>query len=402
MVDQIPRLADLRGAAWWFLYQNRRKAYQHLYSGRWGDVVEGWVAQAAICRSRLGHEMLSARLPLSAGSPLRDLALSEFFAEIPSGSTRAVGEVILTRTAGSMPGGIIRAGHRFQKTADTTAHPPVPGAEYTAEVTVSVAPATISAIIPVIATAPGTEANTYIDLADPSMETELSPASSSDALFDTNFSVTGVRAAGGSVSISDTLIRAIARSCYTGRQGPNSWAAVAGVLTAGRGVECAQYFEDPANSRGVVYVADASWASSDRLCELLAQDLRGQPGRREWLGFGSKVDVLGVRNYSISIVATLQTREAVDETSIIPSLVKAARYYFDERLGWWNYRTNTLAAALCAADSRIIGCTMVSIQNTNGSSTFPQNASKWVPHDDVWLLHYLVADDGMRITFVTV
>jgi hypothetical protein len=390
MADLIPRLADIRGAAAWYLYQNRRKAYEHLNSGRWGDFIEGWVAQAAVCRARLADEMLSARLPFSEGAALLELALSEYFIETLPAQTTAVGEMSLVRLAGSYTAGEIKAGHRFRKEAKPASTPPVTGASYVAERTVVVNQGETSTFVPVVATAPGDGANTPVGLPD---------ASAEDPLYDTNWLVSGVQAAGGGLVPTDDVVRSLARQTYTGRQGPNAAAILAGVLSAGRGVAHAEYFEDPAAARGVVYVADSSWAHSARFVELLEQDLRGRPGTRPWLGFGAKVDVMGILSSTITVTATIQVREAVDENELTAELAKKARWYFDERPGWWTYRKNTLASALCSVDPRIIGCPSVEVRY--GNAIVAESAQRWQPDGYTKLPHLLLASNGLRVTFTT-
>src|SRR3972149_1707332 len=340
--DQIPRLADYRSAAAQFLYDNRRRAYSHLYAGRYGDAVEGWVAQAAICRSRLKDELFQARLTKADGDGLRELVLSECFAILSADAgTAAIGEAVLVRpVSGNMPGGVIRVGQKIFKTADDQANPPI-----------------------------------------------LGPA----------FTVYDIVAGGGSTGLDDSVIRDIGRHCYLGRQGPNDSAVLAGVLSAGRGVRHAAYFHDPDGHRGVVYVADASWAWSAALRSLLAQDLRGRDGQRSWLGFGASVEVLGIQSIRTVVHATVQTRETVDATELKAPDVNACKWYFDVRPGWWTYTNKTLAGAICNADRRIVGVPSVSLTNPDGTAV-TETAARWVPSGDVLLPHYYLASDGVRLT----
>jgi hypothetical protein len=390
--DQIPRLADYRSAAAQFLYDNRRRAYGHLYSGRYGDPVEGWVAQAAICRSRLADELRQSRLTMATEDGLRELVLSEYFAILTGDQgTAAIGEDVLVRpVSGNMPGGVIPAGTKIFKTADDQANPPILGAEYTIVSPAVVQPNSASVIVLLECTSTGEHGNA------PYLDGDL-VLGTSEALFDPAFTVYEIVAGGGSIGLDDKVISDIGRYCYLGRQGPNDAAILAGVLTAGRGVRHAAYFHDPGGNRGVVYVADASWGWSGSLTGLLAQDLRGRTGQRQWLGFGACVDVLGIQSVRTVVHATVQTREPVNDAELQAAITKACHWYFDERPGWWTYTTSTLAAAICRADRRIVSVPSVSLTSPSGTA-IAETVGRWVPWGDDLPLHYYLVSDGVRLT----
>jgi hypothetical protein len=390
--DQIPRLADYRSAAAQFLYDNRRRAYTHLYAGRYGDAVEGWVAQAAICRSRLKDELFQARLTKADGAGLRELVLSEFFAILAEDAgTAALGEAVLVRpVSGNMPGGVIQAGQKIFKTANDQSNPPILGAEYIITQPAVVQPNAAAVGISVVCSSTGEHGNT------PYMDGDLT-AATCETMFDPAFTVYDLLASGGSVGLDDAIVKDIGRHCYLGRQGPNDSAIQAGVLSAGRGVRHAAYFHDPDGHRGVVYVADASWAWSYRLCHLLSQDLRGRDGQRNWLGFGALVDVLGIQSLRSVVHATVQTRETVDPNELASSVIKACKWYFDVRPGWWTYTNKTLAGAICNADRRIVGVPTVSLTNPGGT-VLAETAARWTPSGSTLLPHYYLASDGVRLT----
>jgi hypothetical protein len=65
--------------------------------GRYAAVFEGWRAQFALLRARLGDEVRAARLPFAEGQALTDLARSEYETPRREEATRALGEVILVR-----------------------------------------------------------------------------------------------------------------------------------------------------------------------------------------------------------------------------------------------------------------------------------------------------------------
>jgi len=389
--DQIPRLADYRSAAAQFLYDNRRRAYTHLYAGRYGDAVEGWIAQAAICRSRLKDEVFQARLTKAEDAGLRELVLSEYFAILSAEEgTAAIGEAILVRpVSGTMPGGVIRAGQKIFKTADDQANPPILGAEYTVTQPAVVQPNATGVGLSIVCSATGEHGNTtYLDSLI---------AGTCEPMFDPALTVYDILAGGGSTGLDDSVIRDIGRHCYLGRQGPNDSAVLAGVLSAGRGVRHAAYFHDPDGHRGVVYVSDASWAWSYALRSLLAQDLRGRDGQRSWLGFGASVEVLGIQSVRTVVHATVQTRETVDSTELMAAVIKACKWYFDVRPGWWTYTNKTLAGAICNADRRIVGVPSVSLTTPDGTA-IAETAARWVPSGDVLLPHYYLASDAVRLT----
>lgn len=394
--DQIPRLADYRSAAAQFLYDNRRRAYGHLYSGRYGDPVEGWVAQAAICRSRLADEMRQSRLTMASGDGLRELVLSEYFG-ILSGDqgTAAIGEADLVRPQSlNMPGGVIPAGKKIFKTADDQASPPILGAEYTIIEPAVVQPNALSVRVYLACTATGEHGNA------PYLDGDLT-AATCEPMFDPAFTVYDVLAGGGSVGLDDRVIADIGRYCYLGRQGPNDASVLAGVLTAGRGVRHAAYFHDPYGNRGVVYVADASWGWSGRLLSALYQDLMGRSGDRSWLGFGASISVLGVQSLRTVVHATVQTREPVNSNELTTAVTKVCKWYFDERPGWWTYTNSTLAAAICRADRRIVGVPSVALTNPNGTA-IAETVGRWVPNWDDPIPHYYLAGDAVRLTIEAV
>jgi len=394
--DQIPRLADYRSAAAQFLYDNRRRAYTHLYAGRYGDAVEGWVAQAAICRSRLKDELYQSRLTKADGEGLRELVLSEYFAILASEEgTAAIGDAVLVRPISvNMPGGVIRAGQKIFKTADDQASPPVLGADYTIVQPVVVQPNVSVAGVKLLCSATGEHGNI------PYLDGDLN-AGTCETMFDSAFTVYEMYAGGGAVGLDDQVIQDIGRHCYLGRQGPNDSAILAGVLTAGRGVRHAAYFHDPDGHRGVVYVADASWGWSTHLCQLLGQDLRGRDGQRNWLGFGALVEVMGIQSIRTVVHATVQTREVVNATELTTAVAKACKWYFDDRPGWWTYTNKTLAGAICNADRRIVGVPTVELTSPAGTA-ISETSARWVPSGSTLLVHYYLVSDGVRLTIQTV
>src|SRR6187402_2229103 len=125
-MDQIPRMADLLSKAVTALLgdlSGDRRAARERYAnaGRYGDILRGWRGQAELIRARLTDEVMSARLDRRGGQELKDLAKSEYFAELPPDPQFAVGEAVLLRTVvnnsssatGAFSSGVIPVGTRL-------------------------------------------------------------------------------------------------------------------------------------------------------------------------------------------------------------------------------------------------------------------------------------------------
>src|SRR6478752_262398 len=256
-MDQIPRMADLLSKAVDALLgdltgDRRSKREWYANHGRYADVLRGWRAQAEVVRAQLSKEVLATRLDGCSGQDLKDLAKSEYFAEIPDVPQKAVGEVVLARTVtntndsptDNFSSGVVPAGTRVKVAALPTAIYPLQDAEYATTQPLqwidygdsflrtnngdgTWTHIQISAPILVEATREGPHANLPLTHGSTvsAVGLELSLAST---LFDSSFSVYSLAAAGGTLGTADTQIRALARAMSNGRNGPTAGAVVAG------------------------------------------------------------------------------------------------------------------------------------------------------------------------------
>jgi hypothetical protein len=290
-------LGDLVGA---------RRAARERYAqsgptgGRFGDIVRGWRGQAEVIRARLTKEVMATRLDRCDWQELKDLAKSEYFAELPSDPQFAIGEATLTRevvnanpsTTGNFSPGVIPAGTKLKRAGDPLYFVPLLDAEYQMiEPQVCGQDDTMPPIGPsleleyihrqsfsvkVKATREGPHAN--IPVFTNPIGVSLSFVGK---LFDPLFIIFELSAAGGTLGIVDDQIRALARALATGSNGPTGLAAIAGALT-NSGVRRVAYYDDPVAAVGLLFVADESWASSVEYRTQVLQALRARP----WIGWG--------------------------------------------------------------------------------------------------------------------
>lgn len=94
----LPTLGQVIGRAKDALVAERPSAAKHIESGRYATIIAGWRAQFAVARSHQAQHVLAARLPTSTGQALTELTRSDYDTERNVDVTRAVGEVVLTRT----------------------------------------------------------------------------------------------------------------------------------------------------------------------------------------------------------------------------------------------------------------------------------------------------------------
>src|SRR6478609_6303241 len=140
---QVPRVSDLLGPAVDALVEgldDRAKVERMrlVNFGRWNDVLRGLGGQATLARAHLTREIIATRLiPENTGQPLRDLASSEYFAELPSDPQYAIGEMYLTRQVindnptmgGNFVRGVIPAGTKLTR-PQSNGEIPLPEADF--------------------------------------------------------------------------------------------------------------------------------------------------------------------------------------------------------------------------------------------------------------------------------
>lgn len=391
-MDQIPRMSDLLGPAVVALLGDLtggRRVARERYAqsgetgGRFGDVLRGWQGQAEIVRARLVKEVMATRLDRCGGQELRDLAKSEYFADLPPDPQKAVGHVTLRRTVvlgsatpltGNFAFGVIPAGTKIKRQGSPTGTVPSQDAEYeTTEAAVcgtddNLAPAPVgdgtfthqqTVFIPVRATREGPHANIpyYVGIA-------AQGATVSSSLFD-KFTVTALESAGGTLGVVDDQVRALARAMAVGSNGPTSRAAIAGSLTS-PSVRRAVYVDDTILAIGTLFLSDESWATSLAFRQAQLQALRERP----WIGWGCRVNVGFLNNLGVVVAPKILLRSSKYDTaqSDITENVKTALVrYFDERPDFYTWTLNAIGAVIAGADKRILACTAVSVTDVDGA-----------------------------------
>lgn len=372
------------------LLKARPKAAKALYVGRYADVLRGWEAQAARFRRYLAEECAAARLPSAEGLALLELAGSEFWASIVPDAQTAVGEAFLFRTIGGFPAGSIKKGHRFARTANTNARPPIAAAQFVASAPVYVAAGQQSVTVPLEAVTPGTDPNAlqFVGSSPPA-------GTAVDALFDAAFATAGVLSAGGSAGMNDPWARLIAAASYCGQFGPANTALIAGAFQVPRVRHTALTLD---SDRGVsrLFVADISWGSSGRLATIVAQNLRDR-----WLGFGARAEVLPIKNELINVTAsvTLKGPQFLDDISDINDSIRLAiKSYFDDRPDFWTFRNRALRGLVSQCDKRILTCSAVAVLDSVGV-TVAEPAST-LSGSATYATHFFLTDDAISTTFV--
>jgi len=393
-VDQIYRLSDVLAPAVDALLGDltgARRSARERYAqsgplgGRWGDVIRGWRGQAEVIRARLTKEVMATRLDRCGGQELKDLAHSEYFAEIPNEPRKALGEIIFVRSVtntepssiGNFTAGVIPQGTTFKRQGDPLFVVPYQAAEYVSLQAVACgtdddpgeAPIDLgggnwqhlqTVIVDVEATREGPHANVprFLDLALPPVPTVQGK------LFDPLLVVQSISAAGGTLGVIDDQIRALARAMALGSNGPTETAAVAGALT-NTGAHHAVYVRDPVTATDVLYVADESWSGSERYFSELTRTLYDYP----WIGWGCRIALKSVQNRSAVVRPSILLRDPKDlfaASEITAQVETALRAFFDDRPDFYTWTLNAIGAVVGGADSRILACTAVGVFRLDG------------------------------------
>lgn len=390
----------------------RPKAELHLAAGVYGDVLAGWEAQATIWRKYVASECRAGRLPLAEAAPLIELAGSEYWSDPDRTAQKAVGEVLIFRTltntnpsvTGQFPTGTIKQGSRFSLVANSAAKPPTQAAQYASTEPVYVgSDDTIttdlgggnfqheqSVSIPIEAATAGTQANT------PTVIGGVSPQGESvDALFDPTFTVAHLNAAGGSTGIDDPWSRIIAAAELAGFFGPNNEALVAGAMEVPR-VRHMAIALDLAAAVSQVFVADVSWAYSNRLLGLVTQNIA-----ETWQGWGCRFLTRPVRNQLIGTVATvvLDSTQSLSASADIAANIRAAlRSYFDDRPDWYTFQNRSVRSVIAHADKRILTCSSAEVRDQNDQAV--AEPPKKLDVSLGFATHFYLLDDAVRLTFL--
>lgn len=411
--DQLYRISEVLGPAVDALVAARPRAKKHIWGGRYGDVLHGWAAQAALVRARLAREIIATRLGLADGQALAELASSEFFAELEPEPQKAIGEVVLRRqvsngnpgTTGNFGAGVIPAGKRFRLSGDPGAVPPTTDALYestsavvcdrddTADVIVNgpVYTHTQAVSVPIRALRAGPDANVRNVLTlMGSQQIRIV-----DALF-ASFTALSLIAAGGSNGVVSDQIRALARALCVGQFGPTSDAGIAGALSH-PSVRRAVWVTDPSDAVAKLYIADESWATSAALKRETLSRLYAS-----WLGFGARVAIRDFYNQTIRVRATVTLRNATylaDVEDLSERITKAVTAYFDERPDFYTWNTSTLEGAIVASDAkrRILSGSSIVVEDQGGTALTPPAPTP----EPASVTHYWLAGSAVELTFAT-
>jgi len=413
---QIPRIADILAPGIDKLIELRPRAEQHLAKGRWGDIIAGWSAQAALLVSHLVSEANAARLSLAEGDALRALASSDYWADLETAPTSAVGTASIERvvdngssaTTGNFGSiGDVPAGARFRRPADPDAVPPREEGIYqaTEPVLADDVDTTVSDMgggvwrhtqilnVPIEAVRPGPHANTPVP---PFISGQNSPCEIVSPLFDTRFAPRFLIAGGGSASRIEDQIRAFARAMYLGQHGPVATALVAGALSD-PGVRHVGVVLDPTQAIHRVIVTDESWGGSD----VFSQRVQRRLVDGGWVGWGSRVGVDFAANIFVRVEASVIIEsDAVSAQAEIGAAVrKRLVRYFNERPDWWTWRANTIGGLIGLSDRRILACTSVAVRDANGGGALSE-PSATLPYA-TRPNHYFLVNDQVKLTFST-
>lgn len=359
-------------------------AFINLGQGVYSWPFEGWKSQIGLELNNCAQLVKNCRLPTAEGQALVELVASEFDEEPSLLPTFAMGEVTLTRV-GSVLGGVIKKGTRFARPA--LAEPfDVRGAEYETTVDRAVIAGQTSVTIPIVATSSGAKSN------QPLTGSTATGLQIADRIFGNNWTVSSFTVAGGSDGLTDRDVRKLAKAAALGKFGPTKSAAVLGALRA-MGVKNYLTRTDTTTGTLDVYIADSSWASSDRWCSAVTQALYNQ----EQVGFGCKVRCQKVTNrvVTVSCTVTLRDHHLLDDTSAYDAVVRAAvRDYFDNHEDWNVWKTSGLKSAIIKSSRDIVNASSIVVKMLDGTTL-----TEVSPTDPVY--HYYLTDNGMSVTYTS-
>lgn len=383
--DQTPTPDELIGAGIDAIVAVRPSTLRHINLGRgvYANIFAGWRAQAALMCRRAGDFALQGRLRHASGSPLRFLAGSEFSTPATLTGAKAVGQVQIARAPGRV-GGTIRKGSRFQRPADESDLRLWTDAQYVAAGDTLVRDGDTEITIPLEASREGIAANR------PNTGTLATELTIADDIVDRSaWSVVSYEMAGGADAASDQDLKRYAAAFSTGQYGPNTQAALAGALKAGARHVIA--IDDPSVAALVLYVADATWASSERWAKLIRQFLY----ENRIVGNGCKVLVQSASNLVVGANATCRVRHPsyLTETTTLDSAIqKAVRSYFDDRTDWNRFSLAALRGVAARADKRLLTCTELQVVRFDGTVLSEPG--------ELSTAHYFLADQAVRVTYL--
>lgn len=305
----------------------------------------------------------------------------------------AIKEAFNTHVALEARPGTIRRGTVFRVAADPTAVPPVTGGEYVVLTDLYCPTGSQTAVPQVEASVEGPAQNLPLwGTGGPELViTSASPLFDSGATLP--FTITALRAAGGSDGQTDPELRVAAAASWTGSYGATSGALIAGALRS-PGVSKVAVLENFTRGGSVVYPTDPSWSWSEAWAGRVERELRDG-----WLGVGCRLGTGRVLNRIVRVEATVALRDAgllIDPSAITEALRAVCRSYFDGRDDWHVFRLATLRAVLSRADRRILRCSSALVKDEDGAAI--SEPSQPAAGDD--LTHWFFADDALDVTYV--
>lgn len=384
---QIPTPDELIGPGIDVFVGLRPRALAHINSGRglYAAMFAGWRAQGVLMLRRLVDFARNGRLKFATGEPLRILAASEFDTPSADSATRAIGQVVLSRT-GASPGGTIRAGARFKRPADTSSSRLYREAQYECSVDTYVAQGQATVTVPIRASREGEAANRPYT-GTPSTELVIA-----DEIVDKDaWTVVSYEAGGGSSGASDDDRRRYAKRYARGRFGPTADGGAAGAYKLG--ARHIAPFDDVTMGELVLYLADASWAGSTAWVKAVEQGLYDDNA----VGFGCRIRTAFVQNEIVGAEVTVRVRDTsflADTSALTIAIQGAIRSHLDDRDDFWAWRYSALRGVVARASRSLLSCSSVVLRRPDGSVVSEPVAGA-VPK------HYLLVDSAVKVTFLS-
>jgi uncharacterized phage protein gp47/JayE len=162
----------------------------------------------------------------------------------------------------------------------------------------------------------------------------------------------GVSVSGGTPPETDDELRERQRLYEEGREGATRAAIALGALNVPgcKKVVLALADDSHLGARGVIYVGDRDWNTSDTLIEQVAASLE------QYRPLGS-LQVLGMQNSDVSIVAELEMQRpitAYDPNALRAAAVRNVLDYFDRRGAPYEYTVQSIGGRLERAHDEVL------------------------------------------------
>lgn len=376
----LPTSANIIAPAIAKLVEHRPRAFSavNLGQGKYAHIFEGLRAQSELAIARLADGAIGNTLKLAKGDQLKSYIASESELPVDIGPTKAVGSLVLDRTASTDPklAGSIRKGKKFRRNPDPNGIVPLEQSEYSVSSDVFVAANQDVVVVPIEAVREGVAANTPFVIG-----AGYAVLVAADELFDKKLLVTSYEVGGGSEGFSDADILKYALAFATGQYGPIDDALVLSALRAG-GVR--RIIVDGST----VYVSDPSWASSARWVAAVKRSMSDS----DVLCYATRFDVAPIPSYPVTVQLTVRLRDNAflsDTTSTDTSIADAVRSYFDDRDDFYFVSATPLRANVTRSDKRILRCTAAAIYNMDGTPLVTSSLS-----------HAYLAHSGIQITYL--